>query len=721
MTLPSTSQIPYLPERIQGLGQVAMNLSWRWDRWAWSLFRELDPPLWRATRHNPIDLLRQVGPARLAACANDPGYLERYDRLMARRARAAESGTWFSEHHPDLGDRPVAYFCAEFGVHNSVPIYSGGLGVLAGDHCKAASDLGVPLVAIGLMYSKGYFDQKIRLDGWQEDSNEIFNPLLTPLQRLYSEDGDIPLATVEVAGNRVHVGCWRMDVGRVPIFLLDTNLVDNAEEDRGLTSQLYGSGVELRLKQEWILGVGGVRVLRALGIDPGAWHANEGHAAFMLMERLRELHDQEVALDQAIREVRARSVFTTHTPVPAGHDSFSRELIDGVLGHYWEDLGFDRQAFLDLGRHPEIDHETFHMTAAAIRLSRWVNGVSRVHGKVTRRIWRSLWPEHGIDDVPIGDVTNGVHLTSWMSHGIMELLDEGLGEGWEEHLLEPELWDRVPDLDDGKLWDMHMVQKSKLLSFIREEARQRWRDRWGEAVHLVGAGTLLSPEPLTIGFARRFATYKRADLLFLFPQRLRRLLTDPQRPVQVIFAGKAHPADEPAKQILQKVYSYTRDGTFEGRIAFLEDYELHVAHRLVQGVDLWLNLPRVPFEASGTSGMKAGLNGVLQLGTLDGWWAEGFNGENGWALPLVGEDVEDADADLADHDALFELLEREIVPLYYDRDADGLPRGWIARMKQAVRVAGSAFTTRRMVRDYVERYYVKALRGSPGADDLPAR
>lgn len=710
-------RIPYLPERIEGLRELAMNLSWRWHRRAWKLFEEIDPPVWADTRYNPIDLLRRTGPARLAECANHPAFLELYEAaLRDARQELATADTWFHNRFQLSDDRPVAYFCAEFGVHHSVPIYSGGLGVLAGDHCKSASDLGVPLIAVGLLYSKGYFDQIITLDGWQKDSDATLNPDITPLERVIGRDGSVPLASVTTSGREVRIAAWKLRVGRVPIYLLDTGLEENDPLDRELTSKLYGEGLELRLKQEWILGVGGVRVLRALGIDPGAWHANEGHATFMLIERLRELHAEGLKLEDAIQQVRARSIFTTHTPVPAGHDNFSLELIEDCTGDYWEGLGVNREAFLRLGFNPDTNHGSFHMTAAAIRLSGRVNAVSKRHGQETRYMWRKLWPGRDPSAVPIGEITNGVHLASWMSHAILDLLEGRLGDDWKLRRDDPTMWDQVLDLDDAALWEVHVQLKRLLIGFIREDARRRWRDQWREAVHLVGAGTLLSPQPLTIGFARRFATYKRADLLFRDEERLRRLLTDVRRPVQVIFAGKAHPSDGPAKEVLQRVYSFTREPRFEGRVAFLEDYDLLVAARLVRGVDLWLNVPRPPLEASGTSGMKAALNAVPQLGTLDGWWAEGFDGENGWALPLSEKG---ADADAADAEALFDVLEGEIVPLYYDRDMRGIPLGWVRKMKQALRVAGSRFTTWRMVGDYCTEYYAPALEGRLDGDDPP--
>jgi starch phosphorylase len=710
------SRIPYLPARIEGLAAIAMNLWWSWSREARSLFQSIDEPLWHDTRHNPLELLCRVDPARIAACASDSDFLRRYDDVMERMAREGDHGdTWFARNYPDLNGRPVAYFCAEFGLHNSVPIYSGGLGVLAGDHCKSASDLGVPMVGVGLFYRKGYFDQRLTLEGWQEDSDVEYDVSATPLVPVSGSSHQPWLTTVETFGRPVHVRAWRMMVGRVPIYLLDTNLDANHPEDRALMNKLYAGGPELRLRQEWILGIGGVRVLRAMGINPGVWHANEGHAAFMMVERLRELTAGGVDFQDAVKQVRAASVFTTHTPVPAGHDAFTNDQIAACAGPVWEGMGVDAKTLFALGTHPALPGQ-FHMTVTAMRLSARVNGVSRRHGQVSRNIWRELWPNRHWEAVPIGHVTNGVHLATWMATPIMAVLDEHLGPNWGERLEEPGFWDRVLTLDHSRFWEAHLRQKRALSKFVREDARRRFAGQLKEAAQVVGAGTLLDPMAFTIGFGRRFATYKRANLIFQNITRLRRLLIDPWRPVQIIFAGKAHPADNPGKQVLQSVYQFTRDPAFEGRVAFLEDYDMHLAHLLVQGVDLWLNLPRVPLEASGTSGMKAGLNGVPHLSTLDGWWQEGYDGLSGWAISPVPED-EDADAsDAAD---LYRLLEDQIVPLYYTRNAQGVPLGWVEKMRHALRLAGSRFTARRMLREYVQEYYAPAINGEMSGDDPP--
>ena len=710
-------RIPYLPARIEGLSQLAMNLWWSWNRDARALFRLIDERLWHQTRHNPLELLRQANPARMAICAADPEYLATYDAVMARFEGESERPTWFANEYPDLERRPVAYFCAEFGLHSSVPIYSGGLGVLAGDHCKSASDLGVPLVGLGLFYRKGYFDQQLRLDGWQESSDATFDIGTTPLVQLRSPQGHPWLATVETSGRTVHVGAWRMQVGGVPVFLLDTDFEPNHADDRGLLSQLYAGGPGHRVRQEWLLGVGGVRVLRALGIEPSAWHANEGHAAFMLIERLRALIRGGTSYDDAVREVRASSVFTTHTPVPAGHDFFSFDEVAACSGPVWDEMGLDRDAFMRIGAHPE-QPGVFHMTIAALRLSRSVNAVSRRHGQVSRHLWDELWPGRASDDVPISHVTNGVHLETWMATPMMRLLDELLGPEWHHRPEDPRMWEQVLKLDPERLWDAHTELKRILLKLMREHARWRFASRWKEAAHVVGAGTLLDPEALTIGFARRFATYKRANLIFHDLDRLRRLLVSRHRPVQIVFAGKAHPADDPGKGVLQEVYQFTRDPSFEGRVAFMEDYDMHEAHLLVQGVDLWLNLPRVPMEASGTSGMKASLNGVPQLGTLDGWWQEGYDAKGGWAIPPTPEELETSAADAADAERLYALLEEQVVPVYYRRTG-GIPLGWVDVMRHAMRLAGSRFTARRMVQDYTRNYYAPIMAGTELPDDPP--
>lgn len=716
---PLRAKIPPLPARLEGLASLATNLAWSWNRQARALFRRIDPVLWYRWQHNPIALLKHATSERLEALTRDADFLLHYDQVMEWLAvETTSTGGWFREQWPELdASRPVAYFCAEFGLHSSVPIYSGGLGVLAGDHCKTASDLALPFVGVGLFYKKGYFDQRVRPDGWQEDSDDAVDPDLTPLLPIPGPNGEAWITTLETFGRPIHIRVWTMTVGRAPLYFLDTDLDENHPDDRELTSKLYAGGLPMRLRQEWILGVGGVQALAALGITPGAWHANEGHASFMMLARVRELVLAGASFGDAVRAVRRTTIFTTHTPVPAGHDHFEVAQVGLCAGEEWL-AGFGDAAphVLGLGVHPKRDPDQFHMTVLAIRLAAHVNGVAQRHGIVSRELWGDLWGERPLDEVPIGAVTNGVHLATWMANPMMRLLDVHLGADWGERLDEAETWDAVLGLDALKLWRVHEQLKHALIRHVREDARRRWTTTWREAAQVVAAGTLLDPTVFTIGFARRFATYKRANLLFRDLERLRTILTNTQRPVQLVIAGKAHPEDTPGKEVLRSLYHFTRDPIFEGRVAFLEDYDMHLAHLLVQGVDLWLNVPRVPLEASGTSGMKAALNGVPQLSTIDGWWEEGYTGKNGWAIPKASEHE---DADSADAEHLYRLLEQEVVPMFYDRDEHGVPRAWVQRMKEAIRIAGRRFTTRRMLQDYGTMYYAPILLGEPFTDDPP--
>lgn len=712
-------RIPPLPEPIEELPHLAMNLAWSWNREAYRLFEMIDPTLWAMGRHDPVRLLQDVDPERMEACAANPAFLELYEAVLgSMKLLDSREGTWFEAQGVADTNHPVVYFCAEFAAHDSIPIYSGGLGILAGDHLKSASDLGIPFVGVGLLYSSGYFDQAFDKDGWQIHRDEVVDPTRMPLSRLHDEDGP-GLVSVELEGRTVGLGAWEMMVGRTRVLLLDSNLPVNDQADRDLTARLYGSGEELRLKQEWILGVGGVRLLEALGVEPGCWHANEGHATFMMIERVRRFIDDGATLDDAIARVRSKSLFTTHTPVPAGHDNFHRDQIERVLGPVWEKLGISEEDFLRIGRASETGPDTFHMTAGAIRMSQGVNGVSQLHGRVTREIWHDLWPDRDVEDVPIGAVTNGVHAWTWMSAPVQELLDAELGDWWAHRVEDPDTWDRVLDIEPARVWAVHQDMKRQSLRFLIDKARRRWQREGGKARHVVAAGPLLDPQALTFGFARRFATYKRADMLLRDEERLMKLLTDERRPVQIIFAGKAHPADDDGKRVLQRIYQLSHDADAGGRVAFVQDYEMHIARALFNAVDLWLNVPRVPKEASGTSGMKAAMNFVPQLGTVDGWWAEGYTGMNGWSIPRPPEDVEDVDE--WDWARMFEILEGEVVPMYHDRGDDGIPHAWVERMKHALWVSGRDFTTSRMVRDYATRYYLPILGDGLGEDDPPVR
>jgi starch phosphorylase len=678
------------------------------------LFETIDPTLWFLTHHNPVKLLADVRPDRLARLGEDPSFLRHYSAVLRLFDEyRANKKSWFGAHHADLTKTTIAYFSAEFGLHTSVPIYSGGLGILAGDHCKEASDLGVPLVGIGFMYPQGYFRQRLSQEGWQEAAYAPFTREESPIQAAQTPSGEACRFTVEMGGRHVTAAVWRVVVGRVPLFLIDTDVPENSPENRALSARLYGGDQEMRLCQEILLGIGGVRLLRALDIAPSVWHANEGHSAFLTLERLRELIQKGATHAEASELVRQSTVFTTHTPVPAGHDVFPHHLMDRYFAGYWEQLGLSREAFMGLGETPESRGQGFNMTALAMRLSAHVNGVSREHGRVTREMWRHFWPGLSTEQVPIRSVTNGVHAPTWISPELHHLYGKSLSPTWTSSCDDPAMWQRVTDIPDAELWAVRQTMKRKLMSFIRERARTGWMQGHIQPSQVLARGTLLDPEALTIGFARRFATYKRATLLFQDLERLKLLLQNRWRPVQLIFAGKAHPADEPGRYFIHEVLSFCHDHKLGGHVAFLEDYEMHMAKFLVQGVDIWLNTPRFPLEASGTSGMKAALNGVLNLSILDGWWAEGYNGANGWGIQPLADQADTKAQDQHDVEQLYRILEQEAVPLFYQRDRDGIPRGWLHMVKECIRTIAPQFCTTRMVKDYVGMLYEPATLRAP--------
>jgi starch phosphorylase len=700
-----------IPDRVRRLTDLADNLWWSWHPLARNLFKAVSYPLWKSTRHNPVWMLQLVRPERLESLSRDPDFLGHYDQVVAAfDAELSDGYLWFREQSPDL-HRPVAYFSAEFGLHGSLPIYSGGLGVLSGDHCKEVSDLGIPFVGVGFIYPQGYFRQRIPPGGWQEAIYDTLNFDRVPLFPVLDAYGNHLRVEVRLRGVPLHVQVWQVRAGRVNLYLMDTNVPENEPWDRDLSARLYGGDQETRIRQEMVLGLGGVRVLRARGIDPGAWHINEGHSAFLLLERLRELMQQGHSLDQAVEMVRQTTVFTTHTPVPAGHDAFPFYLMDEYFGRFWQEMGLGREQFLGLGEY----QGRFNMTVLALRLAGKTNGVSQLHGEVSRRMWQPVWPDRAVDEVPISAITNGVHVPSWISTTLKDLYGEYLASDWVERHDDPALWDRLDEIPDEVLWEAHQHLKGKLLAFVDTRTRQRWRGGGMDAGQVLASGALLDPEALTFGFARRFATYKRATLIFRDVRRLKRILHAERRPVQIVFAGKAHPADGAGKQFIQEVYQYAQDPEFGGRVAFLEDYDMHMARFLVQGVDVWLNNPRRPNEASGTSGMKAAMNGVPNLSVLDGWWPEAYHpaGEgraaNGWAFGDVQYDDWETQ-DEVDSQALYRLLEEQVVPLYYDRDAADVPHRWVKVMKEAIRTSVAAFSTRRMVKEYVEEMYLPALR-----------
>jgi starch phosphorylase len=695
-----------IPQRIARLEELAYNFWWSWHRKARDLFKMLDYPLWRSTGHNPVKMLLEASPERLEELATDPVFLLQYDAVLMALDRDLDNGhLWFSTKYSDLTPHPIAYFSAEFGLHQSLPIYSGGLGVLAGDHCKEASDIGLPFVAVGFLYEMGYFRQHINPDGWQEAIYPRFNPEEVAIRETLCDDGTCLFVPVEVGDRTVNLQVWHVQAGRTNLYLMDADNDLNAPWDRELTARLYGGDREMRIQQEIVLGIGGVHVLRALGIDPLVYHLNEGHSAFLVLERARERVEAGLSFEQAQEAVKASTVFTTHTPVPAGHDVFAFHMIEKYFHTYWPRLGLSREQFMELGSY----EGGFNMTVLALRMSGQCNGVSKLHGEVSRRMFQSLWPDTPEEQVPISHVTNGVHAPSWVGGAMNAIYRKYLGPDWIDRQDDPVLWERILDVPDDKLWAAHLHLKRKLTSLIRERARQQRMARRLDAEQVLCAGTFLDPDALIVGFARRFATYKRATLIFQDPERLKRLLHNQRRPVQFIFAGKAHPADEGAKRLIQHVYHAAKDPAMGGRIAFVEDYDLQVARYLVQGVDVWLNTPRRPHEASGTSGQKTAINGIPNLSVLDGWWAEGYNGANGWSIDSVQQLDDPWAQDAADADKLYHLLEEQVVPLFYKRDAGDIPRGWVQVMKEAIRTSAPVFCTRRMVKEYTEKLYIPTM------------
>jgi len=694
---------------------LANNLWWSWHPEVVNLFRDLDPIKWRKVDHNPIVLLAEMTPEQLAERASEMVLSTRINQAHRRLKEYLSNtrSTWGARETGVLGSKPVAYFSAEFGLHESVPIYSGGLGVLSGDHIKSASSLAVPLVAVGLFYDQGYFKQQLDQDGYQREEYQDTRVENLPMEPAIGADGKQITISIETRGGGLLAKVWLMHVGRVSLYLLDCDVDGNSPQDRELTSRLYGGDVRTRIRQELVLGIGGVKALRALGIIPGVYHLNEGHSAFAPLEVIRErMSDDGLTFDEALREIAHRTVFTTHTPVPAGHDRFDAGLIEEHLGPLRDKLGISQGQLMGLGRvEPQNEYEPFCMTVIGLKLSRRANAVSALHGDVSRRMWAHLWPWRVEEEIPIGHITNGVHIPSWLAHPMYQLYDRNLGSNWHEQMGDPKVWQPLYNVDPGEMWETHNALKSRLLEFVRRRVGRQARRRQEPDEVIEAARSVLQPEALTIGFARRFATYKRADLIFRRVDELAALLSDPQRPVQIIFSGKAHPADEPGKQLIKKIANMRHDPRFAGRIVFVEDYDINVARHLVQGVEVWLNTPRRPKEASGTSGMKAVLNGALNLSILDGWWAEAYNGRNGFAISNGTQHVDDEITDTRDAQNLIRTLRDEVIPLYYDRDADGLPRRWIEMMVESIATLAARFSANRMVIDYVRKCYLVAAGG----------
>ena len=701
-----------LPERIGRLEELANNLWWSWHPQGRDLFRALDYPLWRLSGHNPVKQLHEISTDKLAAAATDPTFLNLYDSVMsAFDADITEKDSWFSSKYPHVLDGPVAYFSMEFAIHNSLPIYAGGLGVLAGDMCKEASDLGLPLVGVGFMYPQGYFHQHISAEGWQE---EVYSQLdfddapINPINPVPRSKWCSPLIQLKLGDRPFYIGVWQVRLGRGNLYLLCCDVEGNMPQDQQLCARLYTADQEQRIQQEIVLGIGGVRALRALGVKPSIWHANEGHCAFMMLERVREQVEEGAAFAEALQKVQAATVFTTHTAVPAGTDIFPISLVDKYFHSYWESLGVNRETFLELGRQDGTNDQTFNMTILALKMADHRNAVSQIHGKIARKMWHGLWPEVKEDDVPISNVTNGIHVPTWVAREMSRLYEKHLGQDVSKRYDDVNLRELVINIPDEELWTTHQILKRKLIGGMVERARQCSTERECNARQVLAMGSLLDQDTLIIGFVRRFTAYKRPELIFHDVERLKRIVTDRWHPVQIIFAGKSHPADVPSKQLLHDIYTLATHREFQGRIAFVEDYDIHMAHYPVQGVDVWLNTARRLYEACGTSGMKAAANGVLHLSVRDGWWYEGYDGANGWA---IGDEIEAYNPmieDESDAEALYRLLEEKIVPLYYQRDRNGVPHGWVHMVKESINSIVPRFCARRMLKEYIQQMYIPA-------------
>lgn len=696
------------------LRELARNLWWTWQPNVIALFRDLDPVLWRKVNHNPFAFLSAISQEALEKQAFELASESRVSYAVHRlHEYLRREQSWSDTASSPLRARPVAYFSAEFGLHESIPIYSGGLGILAGDHLKSASDLGVPIIGVGLLYAQGYFHQRLDASGWQQEGYFETDIDQLPLSRLLDGEGRPRILHLETRSNRIAFGLWLGHVGRSLLLLLDSDLEENTQEDRELVARLYGGDERVRIRQELLLGVGGMAALQALGIRPSVLHLNEGHSAFAVLEMARqEMANDEVPFSEAIERVRRRTVFTTHTPVEAGHDRFDAGLLEETLGPLREGLRMAPEELLALGRvHPEDAGEPFCMTVLGLKLAERSGGVSALHERVTRRMWRSLWKDRPEAEVPIGHVTNGVHVASWISPSMHQLFDSCLGADWERRMVDPRTWAPIARLDDAELWEANQIAKARLIAYVERHVREQEARRGGPTGKSRGARHRLHPEILTMGMARRFATYKRADLVLRDVSRLERLVSHAERPIQILFAGKAHPRDEPGKALIQRIFHMSRDARFQGRVVFLEDYDISVARHLIQGVDLWLNAPRRPMEACGTSGMKAVFNGALNFSVLDGWWNEAYNGQNGFAIGAGGEHANPEAQDARDAEDLYRALETEIIPLYYERDARGVPHGWVARMKSALQSLAWRFNADRMVMDYAREFYLPRVGG----------
>ncbi len=711
-TVRSFTVVPALKEPLTDLEIIAGNMFWTWNSEFIELFKRIDSNLWAACGHNPVKLLGSISQEKLDSLAENVGFMNHLKRASEKLQSYLATPSWYTKAKPDSEEsETIAYFCAEFGIHECLPIYAGGLGILAGDHLKSASDLGIPLVGVGLLYQKGYFRQYLNIDGWQQEiyvENDFYN---MPMELVRQDDGKPLTISVDYPGRNIYAQIWSIPVGRVTLYLLDTNIPANTPIDRMITSSLYGGDKELRIRQEILLGIGGLKALHAMGINPTVCHMNEGHAAFMALEKIRQLRQNtNMNFEEAVEASRAGNVFTIHTPVKAGLDEFRVELMDKYFGNYFPSLGIDRYRFLSLGRILSDDpEEPFKMPVLALKLSNYSNGVSELHGEVSRGIWGSMWPGVPTKEVPITSVTNGIHLENWLADEMESLYEKYVGPSWADEAMDTSIWDAVDQIPDEEVWRIHQRCKENLIVFARNRLKAQMQRRGTYHTELNHAEEVLDPEALTIGFARRFASYKRGHLLLKNPERLARMLTNTDRPIQFIFAGKAHPKDTEGKDIIRQIVNFANKSDVKRRIIFLENYDIDIARFLVRGVDVWLNNPRRPMEASGTSGMKAAVNGVLNMSISDGWWCEGYVEDGGW---IIGSNESYDDLEYQDNveaQTIYDMLENEVIPLFYTRSADNLPRAWIRRMKNSIKWIAPRFNTHRMLAEYTERFYKPSI------------
>lgn len=701
-----------IPERINKIKELAYNLWWCWDYEAKELFKMIDPELYKQVGRNPVKLLKEVQFDTLTEISKDSDFLKKYDVIIEKYSNYIQrKDTWFANNYPGHVKHCIAYFSAEFGFHESLPIYSGGLGILAGDHCKSASDIGLPLVGVGLLYKQGYFIQKLNADGWQEERYETHEFAELPIEPVVNEKGYDLMISVDLPGRKVYAKIWKANIGRVKVFLLDSDISQNSPEDRKITSQLYGGDKEMRITQEILLGIGGVKAFRELGLRPRVWHMNEGHSVFSVMERIREhIQNKGLNFNQSLERIRGNTIFTTHTPVPAGNDAFNFDLMEKYFGEMIKIFGISQEDFFNIGKHVQDGYPLFSLTVFALRCSGVSNGVSELHGKVSRDIWEFVWPNIPTDEGPITHITNGIHTLTWLAPEIRDFYDKYFERNWDENMDDAKIWEKVDNIPDDELWKTHIKLKEYMVKHIRMRLK-KMKKRFGVSTNYMrNIENVLDPNVLTIGFARRFATYKRADLLFRDIERIRKIVTNSEKPVQFIFAGKAHPADIPGKQKIKRISDIAKSEGFWDKVIVVEDYDMELARYLVRGVDVWLNNPRRPLEASGTSGMKVPINGGINFSILDGWWCESYNGENGWRIGDEEEYETTEHQDNADSQSMYEILEEEIIPLYYEQDPDkNIPLGWIEKMKKSMKTVSPVFNTTRMVKEYANMLYVNGV------------